>query len=208
LSKKFNAAERLWCKGVATISSGGETTDWSFQISAILHNSTLSWIATSAANEVVLSTGGHVLNSGRATLSSSSMNSIHFFNSTPKVEKEALKLGQNVLTSYFTVFLKNFCLLWKKHWTNFHQRRNTLHDYLTDFRYTVTRADLGGKQCGAGAGWEGVWGEGRFTCRPQFEGMRDFWTNTRTKVFRFSQKFRKVLKCSTKFQCRPVGKFR
>ena len=28
-------------------------------------------------------------------------------------------------------------------------------------------------------------------CQPQFEGMRDFWTSTRRKVFRFNQKFRK-----------------
>jgi len=45
-------------------------------------------------------------------------------------------------------------------------------------------------------------------CRPQFEGMRDFRTRTRTKVFRFNQKLRKVLKCSAEFQCRPVGKIR
>ena len=45
-------------------------------------------------------------------------------------------------------------------------------------------------------------------CWSQFEGMRDFWTSTRTKVFRFNQKFRNVLKCCSKFQCRPVGKIR
>jgi len=45
-------------------------------------------------------------------------------------------------------------------------------------------------------------------CRPQFEGMHDFWINTRIKVFRFNQKFRKVLKYSAKFQCRSVGKIR
>jgi len=28
----------------------------------------------------------------------------------------------------------------------------------------------------------------------------------RTKVFTFNQKFGKVMKCSPKFQCRPVGK--
>ena len=43
-------------------------------------------------------------------------------------------------------------------------------------------------------------------CRCLFEGMRDFRTSTRTKVFRFNQKFIKVLKCSAKFKCRPVGK--
>jgi len=45
-------------------------------------------------------------------------------------------------------------------------------------------------------------------CQCLFEGMRDFRTSTRTKVFRFNQKFIKVLKCSAKFKCRPVGKFR
>jgi len=34
------------------------------------------------------------------------------------------------------------------------------------------------------------------------------WTSTRTKVFRFNKKFIKVLKCSAKFKCRPVGKIR
>ena len=45
-------------------------------------------------------------------------------------------------------------------------------------------------------------------CRCPFEGMRDFRTSTRTKVFRFNQKFIKVLKYSAKFKCRPVGKIR
>ena len=40
----------------------------------------------------------------------------------------------------------------------------------------------------------------------EFEGMRDFWTSTRTRVFRFSQKIWNVLKWSAKFQCRPVDK--
>ena len=45
-------------------------------------------------------------------------------------------------------------------------------------------------------------------CRCLFDGMRDFRTSTRTKVFRFNQKFIKVLKCSAKFKYRPVGKIR
>jgi len=45
-------------------------------------------------------------------------------------------------------------------------------------------------------------------CGCLFEGMRDFRTSTRAKVFRFNQKFIKVLKCSAKFKCRPVGKIR
>jgi len=31
-----------------------------------------------------------------------------------------------------------------------------LHELLVVFRHTVTGADLGRKECGAGAGWEGV----------------------------------------------------
>ena len=45
-------------------------------------------------------------------------------------------------------------------------------------------------------------------CRCLFEGMRDFSTSTRTKVFRFNQKFIKVFKRSAKFKCRPMGKIR
>ena len=45
-------------------------------------------------------------------------------------------------------------------------------------------------------------------CPCLFERMRDFRTSTRTKVFRFNQKFIKVFKCSAKFKCRPVGKIR
>jgi len=45
-------------------------------------------------------------------------------------------------------------------------------------------------------------------CRCPFEGMRDFRTSTRTKVFSFNQKFINVLKCSAQFKCRPVGKIR
>ena len=45
-------------------------------------------------------------------------------------------------------------------------------------------------------------------CWCPFEGMRDFMTSTRTKVFSFNQKFIKVLKCSAKFKFRPVGKIR
>ena len=45
-------------------------------------------------------------------------------------------------------------------------------------------------------------------CRCLSEGMHDFRTSTHTKVFRFNQKFIKVLKCSAKFKCRPVGKIR
>ena len=33
-------------------------------------------------------------------------------------------------------------------------------------------------------------------CWSQFEGMRDFWINALTKVFRLNQKFRKVVKCT------------
>jgi len=33
--KKFYPTESLWYKGVATFSSGGETTYWSFQLSVI-----------------------------------------------------------------------------------------------------------------------------------------------------------------------------
>jgi len=36
MSKKFNATESLQCKGVATFSSGGETTNWSLQLLVIL----------------------------------------------------------------------------------------------------------------------------------------------------------------------------
>jgi len=36
MSKKFNATESLSYKGVVTFSSGGEATDWNFQISVIL----------------------------------------------------------------------------------------------------------------------------------------------------------------------------
>jgi len=36
MSKKFNAAESLRYKGVATFSSVGETTDWSVRHSVIL----------------------------------------------------------------------------------------------------------------------------------------------------------------------------
>jgi len=43
-------------------------------------------------------------------------------------------------------------------------------------------------------------------CRCLFEGMHDFRKSTRTKVFRFNQKFINVFKCSPKFKCRPVGK--
>jgi len=45
-------------------------------------------------------------------------------------------------------------------------------------------------------------------CWCLFEGMRDFRTSTRTKVFRFNQKFIIVLEWSAKFKCRPVGKIR
>jgi len=35
MNKNFNATESLWYKGVATFSSGSETTGWSFQLSVI-----------------------------------------------------------------------------------------------------------------------------------------------------------------------------
>jgi len=43
MSMKFNATESLWYKGVATFSSGGETTDSSYQISVIMHGRSSAW---------------------------------------------------------------------------------------------------------------------------------------------------------------------
>jgi len=39
------------------------------------------------------------------------------------------------------------------------------------------------------------------------EGMRDFRTSTRTKVFRFNQKFIKVFKCSAELNAAQWVKF-
>jgi len=64
--KKFNAAE-LVVQGVATFSSGGETTDWSFQISEILQEMLCD--STGAASEQrVFSMTGHVMYSRRENL--------------------------------------------------------------------------------------------------------------------------------------------
>ena len=43
VSKKFNATESLWYKGIATFSRGGETTDWSFQLSVIVQEMRFAW---------------------------------------------------------------------------------------------------------------------------------------------------------------------
>ena len=43
LSKKFNTAERFLYKGVAKCAYGSETTDWSFQLSAILQEILSGW---------------------------------------------------------------------------------------------------------------------------------------------------------------------
>jgi len=34
---EFNAAENLWYEALETFSSGGKATEWSFQLSEILH---------------------------------------------------------------------------------------------------------------------------------------------------------------------------
>jgi len=47
-------------------------------------------IATGPINERIFSMAGHVVNSGRANSKSSSVNAMHFFNSAPEAEKEAL----------------------------------------------------------------------------------------------------------------------
>jgi len=108
----FNATESLWFKGVATFSSGGKTTDWSFQVSACdLARNAYCVMATSAASERVFSMDGHVVNSRRANLMSSSVSDKLFFNSALKVTKCSR------LTKRFHIFkvsFKSFCWLWNE----------------------------------------------------------------------------------------------
>jgi len=62
MNKKFNPIKSLWHKGIATLSSNGETTYRSFQLSNLARN-TLCMMATSAASEGVFSMAGHVVHS-------------------------------------------------------------------------------------------------------------------------------------------------
>ena len=79
-TKKFNATESLWYKGVETFSSGVETTNWSFQMLVILQETRFAWWQLAPANKRVFIINGHVANSRRANLKSSSVNKILFFN--------------------------------------------------------------------------------------------------------------------------------
>jgi len=92
MSKKFYTTESLWYKCVATalglgciaaFSSGGETTGRSFQLSLIIQKYVLrdGNLRPCPASELVLSMAGHVVNSRRVHLKSSSMNDILFLNS-------------------------------------------------------------------------------------------------------------------------------
>jgi len=70
------------------------------------------WVmATSAANERVFSIDGHVVNSRRANLKSSSVNDILFFSSA--LRKKRWRLTQ-VSHFYFAVFIKSFRWLWNE----------------------------------------------------------------------------------------------
>ena len=89
MSKKANATESLWYKGVATFSSGGETRDWCFQISLISQG--IGVMAISAAADRVFSMDDHVVNSRRENLKRSSVNDILFFKQCS--ENEAPKLN-------------------------------------------------------------------------------------------------------------------
>jgi len=101
MRKKFNAIYSLWYNGVVTISRGGESTDWNFQ---------LYLMAPSAASEQVSNMAGHVVNRS-VNLKNSSMNNILFFNSSLKAKKEGWLTGFTALCC--SVF-KSSCCLWNK----------------------------------------------------------------------------------------------
>jgi len=65
-------------------------------------------MATKAAGERVFNMAGHVFNSRRAKLKSSSVNDILFFNSAFKAKKD-FKVDQKVPHLYVPAFLKSFC---------------------------------------------------------------------------------------------------
>ena len=73
-----------------------------------LAGNTFCVMETSAANERRVGVGGHVVNSRRSNLKSSSVNDILFFNNACKAKNEALKVDQKVSHFYFTLFLKTF----------------------------------------------------------------------------------------------------
>jgi len=79
-------------------------------------------------------TAGHVVNSRRANLKSSSVNDILFFNGALK-----LKTKRSRLTKRFHIFTSP-CFLWASvgfemnHWINFQKRWKTLHEILVVFR--------------------------------------------------------------------------
>jgi len=58
MTKTFNVTESLRYKGVETFSSGGETTDWSSQLSVILQEiRSASWQLALLANECLVRLG-------------------------------------------------------------------------------------------------------------------------------------------------------
>jgi len=91
--QKFNATKSLLHKGVATFFSGGKSTDWSSPALSDLVKNTLCVMATSTVSERVFRMAGHVVNSRRANLKSSSVNDILFFNSALKAKEEAPNVG-------------------------------------------------------------------------------------------------------------------
>jgi len=76
MSKNFNAADSLWCKGVEIFFSGGQEHRLEFPALSDLARNTLWEMGTSAASERVFSMAGHVVNSRRANLNSLSVNDI------------------------------------------------------------------------------------------------------------------------------------
>ena len=117
MSKKFNATESLWYKGVATFCSGVENTDWNFQISVILQEIRSAWWQLALLmNACLLWMDGHVMNSRRANLEFVSelrvRHEVLFFISVVRKNTKARLKSFTFFLLYSVV--KSFCCLWNE----------------------------------------------------------------------------------------------